>query len=131
MARRGVSVNSASADALVLLGKQIKEARKARGWTMAMLASRLDIGLSTVSKIESGAPSISIGTVFNAAVVVGVKLFGLNPPELAEARQEGAGTGVLLSGAVPGPPARGGSGRALPGNGPATPLRSGAVRCPL
>jgi transcriptional regulator with XRE-family HTH domain len=77
MARRAVAASRASADALRLLGDQIKLARKAKGWSVADVAARLDVGMSTVTKIESGAPTVSVGTVFNAAFLLGVNVFRL------------------------------------------------------
>ena len=83
MSRRSIAVSRASADALGVLGNQIKMARHDRGWTVADLAARLSVNLRTVTNIESGSPTVSIGTVFNAAFTVGVNLFGLEGPELA------------------------------------------------
>lgn len=60
------------------------------------MAARLGVNPRTVSKIESGSPTVSIGTVFNAAFLVGVNLFGLSGPELARARRAGEETLVLL-----------------------------------
>jgi transcriptional regulator with XRE-family HTH domain len=96
MSRRGVAVSRASADALQVLGNQIRLARHAKGWTIADLAARVDAGPRTIVNIESGAPTVSIGTVFNAAFTVGVNLFGLEGPELARARRQGEETLALL-----------------------------------
>jgi transcriptional regulator with XRE-family HTH domain len=89
-------VSRASADALGVLANQIKLARHARNWSIADMAARLGVNPRTVSKIESGSPTVSIGTVFNAAFLVGVNLFGLSGPELARARRAGEETLVLL-----------------------------------
>lgn len=91
-----LSVSRASADALEVLGNQIKLARHVKGWTIAELAGRLAVNPRTVTKIESGAPSVSIGTVFDAAFVVGVNLFGLSGADLARARRLGEETLALL-----------------------------------
>jgi transcriptional regulator with XRE-family HTH domain len=96
MSPRTTAVSRTSADALGVLGNQIKLARHARGWTVTDLAARLDVNPRTVTKIESGSPSVSIGTAFNAAFTVGVNLFGLEGPELARARRQGEETLALL-----------------------------------
>lgn len=41
-------------------------------------------------------PTVTIGTVFNAAFLLGVNLFGLDPQALAEARRRGEDTLALL-----------------------------------
>ena len=96
MARHSVAVSRASADALGVLGNQVKLARLARGWTLADTADRLGVDRRTVGSIEDGSPKVAIGTVFNAAVLVGVDLFGLSGPELARARRQGEETLALL-----------------------------------
>ena len=96
MSKISVAVPRASRDALGVLGNQVKLARHNRGWTIAELAARLSVNPRTVSAIESGAPTVSVGTVFNAAVLVGVELFGLTGPDLARARRAGEETLALL-----------------------------------
>jgi transcriptional regulator with XRE-family HTH domain len=96
MSKRSIAASRASREALGVLGTQVKLARYARGWTIAELAVRLGVNPRTVSAIESGAPTVSIGTVFNAAVLVGVDLFGLTGPDLARARRAGKETLALL-----------------------------------
>ncbi|MDP9092143.1 MAG: helix-turn-helix domain-containing protein [Actinomycetota bacterium] len=96
MARRMVAVTRASEDALGVLANQIKAARAARGWTQVDLAARVGITQKTMYAIESGSPSVSIGSVFNAAFTVGVNLFGLEGADLARARRQGEDTLALL-----------------------------------
>lgn len=96
MTRRSVAVSRASADALRVLGNQIKFGRHARGWSIADFAARLGVNPRTVTNVESGSPTVSIGTAFNAAFLVGVDLFGLSGPELARARRAGEETLALL-----------------------------------
>ena len=96
MARHYVSVSRASGDALRVLGNQIKLARQARGWRLEDTAVRLGVDRRTLSAIEHGSPGSSIGTVFNAAFLVGVNLFGLEGDELARARRQGEDTLALL-----------------------------------
>ena len=96
MSKRGVAVTRASGDALAVLGNQIRLARHGLGWTIADLAARLGVNPRTVTNLEAGVPTVSIGTVFNAAFLVGVDLFGLDGHELARARRAGDDTLALL-----------------------------------
>lgn len=59
----------------MLLGKQIRFARKSRGWTEAELAERSGISLSTIKRIEGGDLTCGVGLIFEAANVSGVVLF--------------------------------------------------------
>lgn len=61
--------------ALELLGKQIRLARKQRRMTEAELAERVGIARSTLQQVEKGDPKVEIGTMLEAAVLVGVNLF--------------------------------------------------------
>jgi transcriptional regulator with XRE-family HTH domain len=65
-----------SVDAVTILGKQIRLARKRYKWTEAELAERSGISLSTIKRIEAGDMTCSIGLVFEAATLAGVNLFG-------------------------------------------------------
>ena len=62
-------------EALLLLGKQIRLARKRRRMSEQDLASRIGAARSTVQLIEKGAPSVAVGLVFEAATIAGVDLF--------------------------------------------------------
>ena len=63
-------------DAVLTLGESIRAARLRRGWSVAALAERVGVSAPTITKIERGNPSVAIGTVFEAARLVGVELFG-------------------------------------------------------
>lgn len=65
-----------STEALRLLGMAIRVARKRRGWTTAQLSKRVGVSAPTIMAIEAGKPTVAIGTVFEAATLVGVGLFG-------------------------------------------------------
>jgi transcriptional regulator with XRE-family HTH domain len=96
VAKRAAPPSRATQDALETLGNQIKEARIRRGWTQSNLAARAGIDSRTVSAIEKGAPTVSIGTVFNTAFITGVDLFGLEGDDLALARRRGQERLALL-----------------------------------
>ncbi len=62
-------------EAAALMGEQIKLGRKQRHWTEKNLADRAGISRATLQKIENGEMSCAVGLVFEAATLVGVKLF--------------------------------------------------------
>lgn len=97
MARIRVSPRRGAADAIAILGQQIKAARHARKWTAADLAARISVDRRTVAAIEAGSPAVSIGNVLNAADILGVPLFGAeNRLELGRLRREGRDRMALL-----------------------------------
>ncbi len=61
-----------------ILGESVRAGRLRRGWSVANLAERVGVSTPTITKIERGNPSVAIGTVFEAARLVGVELFGGN-----------------------------------------------------
>lgn len=73
MARRAYSIYTK--EALKLLGKEIELKRKSKKITAGELAERCGITRVTLRKIERGEPTTEIGSVFEAASIVGVKLF--------------------------------------------------------
>jgi len=66
---------------LNVLAAMIAAARKERRMSQQELARRLGVSRLTVRSIESGSPTVAVGTVFEAAVIVGI-------PLLAEDRRE-------------------------------------------
>lgn len=68
-----------------LLGLEIQLARKQRKMSESDLADRVGFSRKTLQKIEKGDLSISIGLVFEAAAVVGVKLFDPGPSRFSTA----------------------------------------------
>ena len=62
-------------EALLLLGKQTRLARKRRRMSEHYLAARIGIARSTLQLIEKGNPSVAIGLVLEAAALTGVDLF--------------------------------------------------------
>lgn len=71
-------------EALMLLGKLIRAARKERRITAQGLAERAGISRSTLQRIEKGHPKVEIGTVFECAAIVGVSLFDAERGRLSE-----------------------------------------------
>jgi transcriptional regulator with XRE-family HTH domain len=64
-----------SRDAAALLGALIREARIERRLTAQELAERVGISRGLLQRIEKGNPKCEIGVVFEAAAIVGVRLF--------------------------------------------------------
>ena len=64
--------------AVQILGDSVRAGRLRRGWSVGTLAERVGVSAPTITKIERGNPSVAIGTVFEAARLVGVELFGGN-----------------------------------------------------
>jgi transcriptional regulator with XRE-family HTH domain len=75
--------SSYSRDALQLLAKLIRRARIERKLTAQELADRAGISRGLVQRIERGDPGCAIGAVFEAAAIVGVRLFDAEQPALA------------------------------------------------
>lgn len=71
-----------SRHAIVLLGRQIKLARKARGMTAQELADRAGASRGLIQRIEKGDPGCQIGAVFEAAAIAGVPLFAADDAAL-------------------------------------------------
>ena len=71
-------------DAVTLLGKLIRLARKERGLSAAELAERTGISRGTLQRIEKGDPKVEIGLMFEAATIVGVNLFDADNGRLCE-----------------------------------------------
>ena len=74
-----------SQDAVVLLGHFIRRARIQRKITASELAERTGLSRGLVQRIEKGDPGCSIGAAFEAAAVVGVRLFDADQAALSSA----------------------------------------------
>lgn len=62
-------------EALRLLGQHIKSTRIQHHITMQNLAERAGISRGLLRRIERGDPNCSIGSVFEVACLLGIKLF--------------------------------------------------------
>lgn len=72
-----------AAEAARLLGAHVRRARRERGWSQAELAERIGITARTVSKIEHGDLSVSLGAAFEAFALLGIPLFDADRPRLS------------------------------------------------
>ena len=80
--RRPHSYAAAALDAAEVLGLEIARARRERRWTAWELAERAGVSLGTLRNVERGEPTVAIGTVFDIAVLVGLRLFDVDRAEL-------------------------------------------------
>lgn len=85
---------------LQVLGGLLKAARKQRGISQAELAERLGLGRHTVMAIEKGDPKVSIGAVFEAAVILGVPLLAEDQQDLRRLDTTLASLAAVLPGRV-------------------------------
>jgi ribosome-binding protein aMBF1 (putative translation factor) len=74
-AKRERTYSRYTKDAAVLMGKNIQLARKERKMSERDFADRIGISPTTLRKIERGDLKCEIGIVFEAAALLGVKLF--------------------------------------------------------
>lgn len=75
MARQKRTYARYTLESTALLGKLIRHGRKQRQMTEQELADRVGIARSTLQRVERGDPKVEIGIMFEAASLVGVKLF--------------------------------------------------------
>lgn len=86
--------------AVTLLGQLIRRARKERRITVEELAERAGLSRGLVHRIETGDLGCSIGAVFEAAAIVGVRLFDADQSSLAQQISANNATLALLPQAV-------------------------------
>ncbi len=78
------------------VGREIRRAREAKGWSQAKLAAGADMGVSGISQIETGARNPSVVTLSKIAAALGVGVSDLFPkgqaplPDLEDAAQSEA-----------------------------------------
>ncbi len=73
--KRKRSYSRVTRQALSLFGKLIRIGRTEQGMTAQDLANRAGISRTTLYTIEKGEPGPEIGSVFEVAALVGVRLF--------------------------------------------------------
>ena len=91
-------------EALTLLGKQIRLARKRRRMSEYDLSARVGIARSTLQLIEKGSPSVAIGLVLEAATLTGVDLFVPEASTLAPQIERTDDKLALMPGSIRSPP---------------------------
>jgi transcriptional regulator with XRE-family HTH domain len=73
-----------SREAVALLGLLIRQARIERKLTLEQLAERANLSRGLVMRLEKGDPGCAIGAVFEAAAIVGVRLFDADQTTLTD-----------------------------------------------
>jgi transcriptional regulator with XRE-family HTH domain len=73
-----------SADAVQLMGSLIKVARKEHKLTTQDIADRAGISRGLVQRIEKGDMKCSIGTVFEVAAILNIRLFDADRTSLSK-----------------------------------------------
>jgi DNA-binding XRE family transcriptional regulator len=81
---------------LSLLGMLIKTARQERGMSQKELAQRLDASRQTIIALEKGDAKVGIGTVFEAAHIVGIPLLSDDKEKLNQWQAVLSGFTALL-----------------------------------
>lgn len=71
-----------TADAVKLLTATIRAERKKRKMTEAELAERIGVSRDFIHRMEKGDMACAIGSVFEAAHMVGIQLFDMGPNRL-------------------------------------------------
>ena len=74
-------------EGIALLGQMIRHGRKQRKMTEMELAERLGIARSTLQRLEKGDPKVEIGLMFEAAHLVGIRLFDLDEKGIRDLSQ--------------------------------------------
>jgi transcriptional regulator with XRE-family HTH domain len=85
-----------SQEAVVLLGQLIRRARIEQKLTGGELAERAGVSRGLIQRIEKGDPGCAIGAVFEAAAIVGVRLFDADQAALSGAISANRATLALL-----------------------------------
>ena len=98
--RRTRTYGPATLDAVATLGTLIASARRERRMTVSELCERAGITPNTVRAIETGAPTVAIGVVFEVAMLLGVPLFAPSPSELGALRERARERFALLPASV-------------------------------
>ena len=73
-----VLISPLTKEALGILATVIRTARLRRGWTVRELAERVGVSQPTMIKVERGDPTVAVGTMLEAATLVGVPLFDVD-----------------------------------------------------
>lgn len=72
-----------SRDAAAALGQLVRRARLERKMTAGELAERAGLSRGLIQRIEKGDPGCAIGAAFEAAAIVGVRLFDADQTALS------------------------------------------------
>ena len=82
MKKKSLALSSHTLSVLKTLAAMIKAARLERGMSQTELSQRLGVSRYTVIAVEKGDPKVGVGTVFEAATIVGISLLADDQHEL-------------------------------------------------
>jgi len=82
MIKKPLPLSSSTLSVLKTLGAMVKAARLERGMSQAELSERLGVSRYTVIALEKGEPKVGVGTMFEAATIVGIPLLASDQDEL-------------------------------------------------
>lgn len=85
-----------SREAVALLGQSIRRARIEKKLTVAQLAERAGVSRGLMQRIEQGDPGCGIGPAFEAAAIVGIRLFDTDQAGLSVMAEHNAAILRLL-----------------------------------
>lgn len=71
-------------NALKLFGMAVRERRLAQKMTAAELADRVGVSRGLIQRLEKGEAGTAIGVAFEAATIVGLRLFDAQPSTMSE-----------------------------------------------
>ena len=77
-------ISKSTRQLLHLLGQLVHTTRQERAISQAELAVRLNVSRQTVIAIEKGSHKVAIGTVFEAAHLLGIPLFSEDNQKLSQ-----------------------------------------------
>lgn len=86
----------ATEQAAGVLGAAISVARRELGWTQDDLAARLGVTRQLVARIERGSTRVALGTVLEAAILCGVRLFDVDRADLSIVAKDEHARAALL-----------------------------------
>jgi transcriptional regulator with XRE-family HTH domain len=96
MKKESPPLSSHTLSVLKTLAAMIKAARLERGMSQTELSQRLGVSRYTVIALEKGDPKVGVGTVFEAATIVGIPLLADDQHELSKLATTVASLASLL-----------------------------------
>lgn len=96
MTKATVKLSLQTEKILHILGEMILIARSERKMSQQSLAERVGVSRQTISAIEQGDSKVAIGTVFEAAQIVGIPLLANDKKDLQQLSTVVAGLSSLL-----------------------------------
>lgn len=100
MSRSPIALHPHAEQAAVILGELIRRRRIQQQLTIEQAADIVGVSSKTISRIEHGTGTSTIGHVFNTAAALGVELFDAEAEDLEAMHDTLTSTDLTRSGAV-------------------------------